>query len=92
MALFLSDNQYFEGPASHTVAGKPDVTGGKVVGNLRGNYMEFNVDWLNGVTKLLLRHDRGRRNCTRLNAEQPRQEQLDLPEQVQMCLGGTGTV
>ena len=37
VALFLSDNQYFEGPASRTGAGKPDVTGGTVVGNLRGN-------------------------------------------------------
>ena len=32
VALYLCDNQYFEGPASHTVAGKPDVREGKSSG------------------------------------------------------------
>lgn len=49
-ALYLREDKYFDGPASHTVAGKPDVTGGSVVGNLQGRNVDFNVDWLNGTT------------------------------------------
>lgn len=40
----------FVGPASHTVAGKPDVTGGSVGGELSDNgHVDFFVDWHNGV-------------------------------------------
>lgn len=49
-ALYLREDKFFNGPASHTVAGKPDVTGGSVVGNLDGRTVDFNVDWLNGTT------------------------------------------
>ena len=47
--LFLRDSTTFEGPASHTVAGKPDVTGGSVEGNIKGRQISFRVDWNNGV-------------------------------------------
>jgi hypothetical protein len=49
VALYLSEDTFFDGPASHTVAGKPDVTDGSVVGNLQGTAIDFNVDWLNGA-------------------------------------------
>ena len=37
------------GPASHTVAGKPDVAGGDAAGNLQGREINFHVDWQNGT-------------------------------------------
>jgi hypothetical protein len=49
VALYLRGIR-FEGPASHTVAGKPDVTGGYAVGSLDGNHIEFHVDWQNGAS------------------------------------------
>ncbi len=48
--LFLTDSTVFEGPASHTVAGKPDVTGGSVNGSVDGRQVYFAVDWHNGAT------------------------------------------
>ena len=48
--LFLTDSTVFEGPASHTVAGKPDVTGGSVNGSVDGRQIYFAVDWHNGAT------------------------------------------
>ncbi len=47
--LYLRDSTTFEGPASHTVAGKPDVTGGRVKGDIKGRQIYFRVDWNNGV-------------------------------------------
>lgn len=36
VALYLRDDKEFDGPASHTVAGEPDVTGGIANGSLKG--------------------------------------------------------
>lgn len=49
VTLTLNKDGPFYGPASHTVAGKPDVTGGSVSGELEGDYIDFYVDWHNGV-------------------------------------------
>lgn len=40
----------FHGPARHTVAGRPDVTGGTVSGDVNGRRVDIFVDWHNGVT------------------------------------------
>ena len=48
-SLRLRDSTVFEGPARHTVAGKPDVTDGRVAGNITGRAISFRVDWPNGA-------------------------------------------
>jgi hypothetical protein len=50
VSLTMHEDGAFLGPASHTVAGKPDVTGGSVRGELEADYINFVVDWHNGVT------------------------------------------
>ena len=51
VTLTLNKDGPFFGPASHTVvAGKPDVTGGSVSGELEADDVNFSVDWHNGVT------------------------------------------
>ena len=50
VTLTVNKDGSFLGPASHTVAGKPDVTGGSVQGNINGGQPDFFIDWHNGVT------------------------------------------
>ncbi len=49
VTLTLNKDGPFYGPASHTVAGKPDVTGGSVTGRLEGDDIDFRVDWHNDM-------------------------------------------